>query len=1194
MSGADVERKSTTCFVVSRRDQSLELTTSSPRETDEWCAALQKAIDAQKHRAQCDAEALSKIAEVVSTPVDVAVNGQVFRGIGNTFESAQTIKERAVTMMVAPTSPQEQQRASMLFDAYFLRVVSVNIFLVPEQVPLKELPVFVLCSRTLSVPTLELVSKQKLREEGVDLRELADTRQTTLLISRSRSVEEKRETLMGQRYTTLLASQTASPTPDPEFLPARQSLLKYVADVNDTICQGRSPNDRYPQFFGTEPMPREAPESVWVTGTMPKDAGFKTIVVSSMAKPSEVLAHFYHSFIQKTGLAEDQYPLSSYCLKVAGYRSYLIEEVPLLAFDYVRMCINRNIRIELVMVRPEQSQTADPEVDDFLSRITRVRAEPRRRPLPVVATPTPVADAGGDGGTRRLTVGASQLGQKLRAHVGEVSINMSEVIEGMVDYATSTIDVTLTVHGQLLHGVVPLTGVVSSTGVVFKHTLRAADDIPYIAVNFNEWLTFDVSIRDVPPETALRITLTATQNTTSSDAAGGATAAATTGQEQPEGTPEQEQEQQQQQQSKAEELGWINFMLYGSDMWLRNTDRHVALWPGAAPSYIGVCCDNIFVTPKTSTSTSAGTGSQAIGEFVELALEGCGLETGEVWDVFYDAYNSAEGLQSLPEPARPRDAGAPEGGVTPELRRLVDVDRGQVLSAEERLSVQYHREELKWSAEHLKVFLLSVDWKRRSSVAEARRLLGEWAAAGPSVGLELLDWRLADERVRAHGVGLVDGMADGELARHLVQLVGVVQYEPRHDSALARLLLRRALASPVLVGQPLFWLLRAETEAAANSSTGSSGGRLARLGLILEAFLRGCDTETVLFLHGEVAMMGDFAAAASAVKEEAKEARADTLKYQLRRLNFAPRFELPLFSDRECAGLVLGACRFMKSKKLPLWLVFRNADPTGEDTYVLYKLGDDLRQDVLTLQLLELMDRTWIAAESLDLLLRPYHVMATGDSEGLVEIVRHAETIGGINRAAGGTVAVLRPDVLSRWLQEKNPDPDAYRRAVRTFAVSCAGYCVATYVLGIADRHNDNIMVCEDGRLFHIDFGHILGHFKKKLGVKRERAPMIFTPQMAHVLGGLGSEMYTLFQNRAVQGFLVLRRHASLFTTVLTMSLCCGLPEVQTVDDVRWVRDHLHLDLSDPDASSFFLNLIEESLHTVSTQLMDMIHIIAN
>lgn len=56
-------------------------------------------------------------------------------------------------------------------------------------------------------------------------------------------------------------------------------------------------------------------------------------------------------------------------------------------------------------------------------------------------------------------------------------------------------------------------------------------------------------------------------------------------------------------------------------------------------------------------------------------------------------------------------------------------------------------------------------------------------------------------------------------------------------------------------------------------------------------------------------------------------------------------------------------------------------------------------------------------------------------------------------------------------------DSDALDRAIEEFTLSCAGYCVATYVLGIGDRHSDNIMVRSTGQVGQVCFIQSLHFF---------------------------------------------------------------------------------------------------------------------
>ena len=66
-----------------------------------------------------------------------------------------------------------------------------------------------------------------------------------------------------------------------------------------------------------------------------------------------------------------------------------------------------------------------------------------------------------------------------------------------------------------------------------------------------------------------------------------------------------------------------------------------------------------------------------------------------------------------------------------------------------------------------------------------------------------------------------------------------------------------------------------------------------------------------------------------------------------------------------------------------------------------------------------------------------------------------------------------------------NQDDDKFKIARENFIRSSAGYLVATYIMGIGDRHSGNYMIQKNGKFFHIDFGHILGNFKKKFNIKR-------------------------------------------------------------------------------------------------------------
>lgn len=91
----------------------------------------------------------------------------------------------------------------------------------------------------------------------------------------------------------------------------------------------------------------------------------------------------------------------------------------------------------------------------------------------------------------------------------------------------------------------------------------------------------------------------------------------------------------------------------------------------------------------------------------------------------------------------------------------------------------------------------------------------------------------------------------------------------------------------------------------------------------------------------------------------------------------------------------LSTCECRKvfdSAQKPLWLKCKNYDPDGEEANVMFKCGDDLRQDMLTLQLIRIMDQLW-QENGLNLQMNAYDCIATGDEVGMLEMVMKSATL---------------------------------------------------------------------------------------------------------------------------------------------------------------------------------------------------------
>ncbi|KAJ6257567.1 hypothetical protein Dda_7352 [Drechslerella dactyloides] len=541
----------------------------------------------------------------------------------------------------------------------------------------------------------------------------------------------------------------------------------------------------------------------------------------------------------------------------------------------------------------------------------------------------------------------------------------------------------------------------------------------------------------------------------------------------------------------------------------------------------------------------------------------------------------------------------PNARIRDQLNDILKYPPTHELNPDEKNLIWKFRYYLTRDKRALTKFLKSVVWVDSREVRQVLELLPKWAEVDVDDALELLGPAFTNHAVRTYAVARLKKADDNELVLYLLQLVQALKFERvqsgdnNSESSLAQFLVTRASENETL-GSLLYWYLAVEMEFKRHKKLYERV--VFEFMHQLEAATEAPERPKRSMLARQAQLNKTFNTLAIEIRDMKvkREKKIEHLKSYISDpahglLHFEP-LPLPLDPSVVAVGMIAGKTQatpdpiiiresnVFKSTLSPLMLTFKTAD--GGKYPILFKNGDDLRQDQLVIQTFTLMDQL-LQKENLDLKLSPYRILATSPISGMIQFV-----------ASKSIAAIAREyKTILEFLKHHHPDPSA-REGVKAevmdnYVKSCAGYCVITYILGVGDRHLDNLLVTPDGHFFHADFGFILGH-----------DPKIFAPQMklcremVDGMGGIDSMHFKLFKSYCFTSFTILRKSANLILNLWTLMVDAGIPDVEREPDtaVLKVQEKFWLEIGEEEAIGRFEVLIGESLNALFPIVIDRMH----